>query len=247
MKKTKNTSGRKISARLIVFIFLRLIILLTAVASFLKGEYYTVFLCTLALFLFFLPSIIEKTFRIEAPDTLQILVLLFIFASLFLGEIRGFYEQFPHWDKMLHLTSGFLSAAIGFSLIDILNRSDKVELNLSPLFIALFAFCFSLAVGVLWEFFEFGTDSLFGFDMQKDRFISSFKSVLIGQEKITVESVVVNGEAWKGYIDIGLIDTMEDLIVGAIGAIVFSVFGWLYLHGRGRWIEHLMPKKEKKD
>lgn len=243
----KKKTRAKINLKLIIYIVLRLVIVLTAIIAFFDGSYYVVLLCGLAFILFFLPAIIDKKFNIEVPNALEIIVILFIFSSVFLGEIRGYYESFPYWDKILHTSSGFLSAAIGFSLIDILNRSEKVHMKLSPFFAAIFVFCFSMTVGVIWEFYEFGCDTFLGLDMQKDHYVQSFRSTLLDNAYIEIESVVINGEVWEGYVDIGIIDTMEDLIVNAIGAFVFSLFGWFYIKGQGKWIENFMPKLKEID
>ena len=129
-----------------IYIILRVLVILTMVAQFLNGNFENVFLCILTLVLFTLPTVIERRVRIDLPDTLEIIILLFIFSAEILGEIRAYYLQFPYWDTMLHTISGFLMAAIGFSLIDILNRSERVALNLAPVFVGLFAFCFSMAI-----------------------------------------------------------------------------------------------------
>ena len=144
---------------------------------------------------------------------------------------------------MLHTTTGFLSAATGFALIDILNRNSRIKFHLSPIYVALAAFCFSMTVGVLWEFFEFGMDRLFHLDMQKDTVVQSITSVMLdptnGNTPITIDgihSVAVNGNAlgFDGYLDIGLYDTMEDLFVNFIGAVTFSVIGYFYIKHRGK-------------
>ena len=223
-----------------VYVVLRLLVLLVMVAQIFNRDYFNVFLCLLTLVLFTIPSIVEHRLHIDVPDTLEVIILLFIFSAEILGEIRAYYLQFPYWDTMLHTISGFLMAAIGFSLIDILNRSERVALNLAPVFVGLFAFCFSMTVGVMWEFFEFGMDRYFGMDMQKDTVVSHVTSVELNPEgknvpvTVPVESLVVNGEDWDlgGYLDIGIIDTMKDLFVNFIGAVVFSVIGVFYIKGR---------------
>ncbi len=225
-----------------VYVVLRLLVLLVMVAQIFNRDYFNVFLCLLTLVLFTIPSIVEHRLHIEVPDTLEVIILLFIFSAEILGEIRAYYLQFPYWDTMLHTISGFLMAAIGFSLIDILNRSERVALNLAPVFVGLFAFCFSMTVGVMWEFFEFGMDRYFGMDMQKDTVVSHVTSVELNPEgknvpvTVPVESLVVNGEDWDlgGYLDIGIIDTMKDLLVNFIGAVVFSIIGVFYIKGRGK-------------
>ena len=162
-----------------VYLVLRLIVLATLVSSILRGEYENAFICLLVLVLFALPFFIQQNFGIELPDTLQIIILLFIFASEILGELACFFITIPNWDSILHTTTGFLCAATGFALIDILNRNSKIKFELSPIYVALAAFCFSMTVGVLWEFFEFGMDRLFMMDMQKDTVVNSITSVML--------------------------------------------------------------------
>jgi xanthine/uracil permease len=125
------------------------------VTQFFNKSYDSVFLCILTLFLFTLPSFVEKQLKIDVPNTLEVIIILFIFSAEILGEIREYYLIFPFWDSILHTINGFLCAAIGIAMIDILNRSDRFSFKMSPLFVALVAFCFSMTVGVVWEFFEF--------------------------------------------------------------------------------------------
>jgi len=229
-----------------IYIALHLLVILTMVFQFLNQNYNDVFLCLLTLVLFQIPSFIDRRFKIYIPDTLLIIILLFIFAAEILGEIKSFYIQYPGWDTVLHTINGFLMAAIGFALIDIFNRSEKISTKLSPSALAFFAFCFSMTIGVLWEFFEFGMDYFFNLDMQKDTFIYEIKSVALNPEAknipviVPIESVVINGEQWEGYLDIGLIDTMKDLIVNFIGAFLFSFFGYVHIKNRDK---HKFVKK----
>jgi len=237
------------------------------VARLLRGDWFAVFLCVLTLALFYIPVILNKTLNVELPDTLKVIILLFIFAAEILGEIGSFYTYIPWWDTMLHTVNGFLMAAIGFSLIDILNNSPRFHISLSPLFVAFVAFCFSMTVGVLWEFFEFGMDKFTGTDMQKDAIVSSFSSVKINptgkNDPIKIEDVTKTVVFYKengkekqqvidgGYLDIGTRDTMKDLIVNCIGAVLFSIFGYFYIEGRDnggfvrRFIPILKHKNEK--
>ena len=216
--------AKKKPAVFTVYIILRLIVVAILVSSILRGEYENAAICLLVLFLFLLPLFVQKNFGIELPGTLEIIILVFIFASEILGELGCFFINVPNWDSILHTTTGFLCAAFGFALIDILNRNDKIKFQLSPIYVALAAFCFSMTIGVLWEFFEFGMDRLFHMDMQKDTIVSS------------ITSVAVNGQdlGFNGYLDIGLYDTMEDLFVNFIGALTFSVFGYFYIKHRGK-------------
>ena len=141
-----------------VYLILRIVVLLTLVSSIIRGEYENAFVCLLVLFLFMLPLFIQQNFGIELPSTLEIIILLFIFASEILGELGCFFITYPNWDSILHTTTGFLCAATGFALIDILNRNSKIKFELSPVYVSLVAFCFSMTIGVLWEFFEFGME-----------------------------------------------------------------------------------------
>ncbi len=226
-----------------VYTVLRLIVLATLVSSIVRGEYESAFICLLVLVLFMLPFFIQQNFGIELPSTLEIIILLFIFAAEILGELKCYFITFPHWDSMLHTTTGFLCAATGFALIDILNRNSRIKFQLSPIYVALTAFCFSMTVGVLWEFFEFGMDRLFLMDMQKDTVVQSITSVMLDPTNsnipVTIDgitSVAVNGQdlGFDGYLDIGLYDTMEDLFVNFVGAVVFSTIGYFYIKHRGQ-------------
>ena len=131
---------------------LRAIVLATLVLSFLRGNYENVFLCLLTLLLFLVPAFINRRLNIQLPDTLEVIILCFIFAAEILGEINAYYIKYDFWDTMLHTMNGFLAAAIGFSLVDVLNRSERTMFNLSPLFVAMVAFCFSMTIGVLGVF-----------------------------------------------------------------------------------------------
>ena len=218
-----------------VYLILRIVVLLTLVSSIIRGEYENAFVCLLVLVLFMLPFFIQQNFGIELPSTLEIIILLFIFASEILGELGCFFITVPNWDSILHTTTGF-------ALIDILNRNSKIKFELSPVYVSLVAFCFSMTIGVLWEFFEFGMDRLFLMDMQKDTIIHSITSVMLDPTNMNIPvtigditSVAVNGQAlgFGGYLDIGLYDTMEDLFVNFIGALVFSFIGYFYIKRRG--------------
>lgn len=226
-----------------VYVVLRLIVVAELVLSILRGEYESAFICLLVLILFILPFFIQQNFGIQLPTTLEIIILLFIFAAEILGELEGYFITYPNWDTMLHTTTGFLCTATGFALIDILNRNSRIKFHLSPIYVALAAFCFSMTVGVLWEFFEFGMDRLFHLDMQKDTVVQSITSVMLdptnSNTPVTIDgihSVAVNGNdlGFDGYLDIGLYDTMEDLFVNFIGAVTFSVIGYFYIKHRGK-------------
>ena len=241
-----------------VYMVLRLIVLATLVSSILRGEYESAFICLLVLALFMLPFFIQQNFGIELPSTLEIIILLFIFAAEILGELKCYFITFSHWDSMLHTTTGFLCAATGFALIDILNRNSRIKFQLSPIYVALTAFCFSMTVGVLWEFFEFGMDRLFLMDMQKDTVVQSITSVMLDPTNsnipVTIDgitSVAVNGQdlGFDGYLDIGLYDTMKDLFVNFVGAVVFSTIGYFYIkhRGQGKLVKAFIPTITEKE
>lgn len=240
-EKSKFKPNRGKSA-VIAYFALRLLVLACLVIQAIHGNWSNVFTCGLTLILFMVPSILERKMDVDLPNVLEVIILLFIFAAEILGEIQAYYVIFPRWDDMLHTMNGFLAAAIGFALIDILNRSEKVHMSLSPLFVALVAFCFSMTVGVVWEFFECSMDLWFGMDMQKDTWLEAFNSVAIHPEglnepvRVKVEEVIVNGDKWPGYLDIGLLDTMHDLFVNFLGAVTFSILGLIYLKNRGKGI-----------
>ena len=227
----------------VIFVILRILVIIVGVRQFFVGNYENVFLCAATLVLFMVPAFIEKLFKVQLPSILEIVVLVFIFAAEILGEIGDYYVKFAFWDTMLHVTTGFLAAAVGLSLIDILNRSTRIGLSLSPLFVALVSFCFSMTIGVLWEFFEFGADVLFLTDMQKDTVVTNISSVLLNPEPINksiiikdITETVVNGQSLgiNGYLDIGLYDTMKDLFANFVGAVTFSLFGFFYTKYSGR-------------
>lgn len=249
---------REHKSSFVVYFVLRLLVIVMMVLQLLNRNYENVFLCVLTLLLLVIPSFVQVTFKVELPTTLEIIILLFIFAAEILGEISEFYLMFPFWDTVLHTMNGFLAAAIGFSLVDLLNRSERTVFNLSPLFTAIVAFCFSMTIGVLWEFFEFGMDLIGGYDMQKDTVIHMIRSVTLDPAGRNVPYVLdgitetaVNGKelGLGGYLDIGLIDTMEDLIVNFIGAFLFSVIGFFYVKNRGKGglVGRFVPRRKRAD
>ena len=246
-----------------VYLILRLLVILTLVAQFFNRNFENVFFCVLSLVLFLLPTALERQLQIDLPNVLEIIILLFIFSAWILGEVQTYYTIFPYWDTMLHTLNGFLCAAIGFSLVDLLNRHDRISLSLSPAYMAIVAFCFSMTVGVLWEFFECSMDLIFQQDMQKDTIVNTISSVMLdptGSQRaqairdISDVIVVSGGEEISlglgGYLDIGLLDTMEDLLVNFIGAVVFSIVGYFYVKNRGKgwfarnFIPYVLSEKE---
>ena len=236
-----------------VYIIIRLILVSLLTAGILNGKWENVMTCVLTLGLLMLPLFIDRKLSVALPSVLETIVVLFVFAANVMGELGAFYEKIPIWDSLLHTVNGFICAGVGFGLTDILNRSERVKLSLSPMFVCLFSFCFSMTVGVVWVFFEFGADMLFEKDMQKDTVITAIHSGLIsGKPNVImhirdITSTVVNGEnlGINGYLDIGLIDTMKDLLVNFVGAVVFDTIGWFYLKGRGAgFLRNFIPRKK---
>ena len=246
-----------------VYLTLRLLVFIVMIIQILHGNWEAVFLCFLTLVLFLIPFFIDKKWNIDLPTPLEIVILLFIFAAEILGEIQNFYGIFPYWDLLLHTLNGFLCAAIGFSLIDILNEHKKKHFRLSPFYLTLVAFCFSMTIGVLWEFFEYGVDKIMRYDMQKDQIVENISSVLLNPEgeNIPVDidhientTIYYNDKGTikeytiDGYLDIGLNDTMEDLFVNFVGAMTFSIFGYLYVKNREKYklVEGFIPTSKRK-
>ncbi|MDA3855864.1 MAG: hypothetical protein PF569_06380 [Candidatus Woesearchaeota archaeon] len=182
--------------KFVVFVsyIIRFSFIATIIVAGFEMQWITVFLSSLALILTFIPSLIGKNYQIGLPIEFELFLLVFIFASIMLGEIHSYYTRFWWWDVVLHISSGLILGMIGFLIIFILNYEKKIHLNLNPIFIALFSFSFALSIGVIWEIFEFSMDQIFGFNMQKS----------------------------------GIVDTMWDLIVDSIGALIVVTGGYFY-------------------
>lgn len=236
-----------------VYVVLRAFVITSLIIALARRDFESAFVCGLSLILFLVPAFLEKNLKIELPSVLEIIVLLFIFAAEILGELNAYYVKIPIWDDILHTVNGFLCAAVGFALIDIFNRNEKFKFQLSPLYVAIVAFCFSMTIGVLWEFFEFGVDNFLGMDMQKDVIINEIRSVTLDPTKtntvVTIDGITevsLNGTelGLGGYLDIGLYDTMNDLFVNFIGAVIFSIIGFFYIknRGKGKIARNFIPK-----
>ena len=242
-RKAMDKELREHRSSFIVFSILRILVLAVLVRQIMLASYESAFFCVLTLLLLYVPSWVQVKLRIELPPPLEITILCFIFAAEILGEVNAFYVVVPNWDTMLHTLNGFLAAAVGFSMVILLNDDERLTFHLSPFFLALVAFCFSMTIGVLWEFFEFSMDYFFGFDMQKDTVVHSIHSVLLDPTRTNtvvtvpnIQDVVINGQSLGvgGYVDIGIIDTMKDLFVNFVGAVVFSITGFFYAKSKGR-------------
>lgn len=245
-------------ALLWLYNILRLLVILVMVLQILNRNYENAYICILTMLLFALPSFVERRLHIDLPDALEVFILLFIFAAEILGEIQEYYLIFPFWDTILHTINGFLFAAIGFSVVNILNEDKRTSMSLSPFYMALTAFCFSMTIGVLWEFFEWSMDSFFGLDMQKDTILTAFNTVNLDPNghnvaypvRNVVDTIIVYADGTQqrlglgGYLDVGLHDTMMDLVVNLIGATVFSFFGYFYVksNGKGKLARMFIPE-----
>lgn len=249
---------REHKSSFIIFCILQVLVFISFIRHAMRGDFESLFFCALTYLLLYVPSWLQVRLRIEIPPALEICILCFIFAAEILGEVNAFYVRVPLWDTMLHTINGFLAAAVGLSTVVLLNDNENLTFELSPLFLALVAFCFSMTIGVLWEFFEFGMDYYFGFDMQKDYIIHSINSVKLDPTLTNsvvsikdITDVSVNGQSLGlgGYLDIGLIDTMKDLLVNFAGAVVFSVIGFFYARnkGVGKGVASIIPSKKGDD
>ena len=248
---------------LTVYLVLRALVIAVMVRAFFRGAYENMFMCGLTLVLMILPSILTKKLKIYLPSALEIVILCFILAAEILGDISSFYINVPHWDTLLHTINGFLCAAVGFALVDLFNRDERFTFKLSPLFLAVVAFCFSMTIGVLWEFFEFSADQFFATDMQKDTIVHQINTVELDATKTNkvvkiknIDDVIIvhtdgseENLGLGGYLDIGIIDTIKDLFVNFIGAVVFSILGFIYVktRGKGRIASSFIPRVEMSD
>ena len=257
MKNIKEAYKENRKGVLVVYLLLRFLVILVMVRQIFLHNYWNAFLCILVLIQFLIPYFITKKLKIELPSIFEIIILLFIFSSEILGEIQNFYGVFKHFDTVLHTLNGFLCAAVGFSLIDLCNNNSE-KFNLSPLYLTIVAFCFSMTIGVLWEFLEYSIDKVMLSDMQKDKLVTKISSVYLnpdGKNKAIViddinKTIIYTSDGETiidgGYLDLGLNDTMKDLIVNFVGAVVFSIFGYLYVINRDKYkiAEKFMPKKK---
>lgn len=263
LRQAVNMELKEHRSTFIVFSILRIMVILCMARQLFLRNYESFFLGMLTFLLLYIPSWLQVRLRIEIPIGLEISILCFIFAAEIMGEINAFYIVIPGWDTILHTLNGFLCAAIGFSMVLLLNDNENLTFDLSPFFLALLAFCFSMTIGVLWEFFEFSMDYSLKFDMQKDMILHTISSVMMDPNganhpvvmRDIADVMIVHSDGTQellglgGYLDIGLYDTMKDLFVNFIGAVVFSVIGFFYARGRGKKsvVSLFVPRKKAKD
>jgi hypothetical protein len=175
--------------------------------------------CLLGLVVLFLPGLLERRCKVVIENFVYIFFVVFLYAAIILGEVHDFYYRVPHWDTILHASSGIMLGAIAVSAIDILNSSKKVRLHLSEGFMALFSFFFAVALGAIWEIYEYSMDTFFGFNMQRHR--------------------LENGTQLAGQL--ALYDTMKDLIVDVLGSLAICIIGYLMLKYKNRNVLKLVP------
>lgn len=241
------------------YIVLRFIVILILIRCILRADIESAFVCLLVLVIYTLPQLVEEKLNIDIPTALEVIIFVFVFAAEILGELQAYFIKYSNWDTILHTSSGFLWAAVGFSLVDLLNRSDNVKVQLSPGYLAITAFCFSMTIGVLWEFIELSADKLFLLDMQKDTIVNQISSVSLDPTNsnisITVKDIqdviLVTGSGdiplgLGGFLDIGLYDTMEDLFVNFVGAVVFSVVAFFECKSEKRPLTTALTLRRKK-
>lgn len=173
-----------------------------------KSDYVLMLIqCVLGLIVMMIPSVIERRFSIDIPNKMEVVYFVFLYCAIYLGEVRNFYYLIPYWDTILHAFSGAMLGALGFWLVSFLNESSYIHMHLSPFFVAIFAFCFALAAGAVWEIYEYSFDGLLALNMQKHTLESGIP--LVGREALT--------------------DTMKDIIVDALSALAVSVAGYYQL------------------
>ena len=246
----------------ILYMTLRVLVILSLVRAIMNANYNGAFICVLSLILFLIPTLMENGFKIKLPPLLEAIIYLFIFAAEILGEVNHFYVAIPYWDTILHTLNGFLAAAVGFSMIELLNRNSR-HFQLSPFYLCMVAFCFSMTIGVLWEFFEYAADAILNIDMQKDNILQNINSVTLDPAQaqnvshvndiVRTEITTADGSVYVidgGYLDTGLADTMGDLFVNFIGAAVFSILGYIgirHSHRRKPLVFDLVPGVARDD
>ncbi len=190
-----------------------------------KSDYILMILqCILGIVALLLPGWVGRKWKIEIPSIMLIFYIVFLYAAVYLGEVRSFYYKYQNFDMLLHGFSGAMLGALAFSFVDILNRSSSKMIKLSPLFVAVFAFTFASTLGIIWEFYEYFMDGLFGLNMQK--------------------FLMEDGRPFVGRA--ALKDTMEDFMINTVGSLSMSIIGYISLKYKKGWIEKLVIRKKMK-
>ncbi len=243
---------RKDKKAFVIFLILFLITLVILLHGVFVRDWNRVFTGGLTLILLLLPPLVEHRFSLHLPGALEVLVYIFVFSAGVLGEIGDYYQRFALWDVLLHAANGYMFAAFGFCLLPLFEKKSAERYGISAGFLSFVAFCFSMTVGTFWELFEYGVDALLHTDMQKDAFLHEIHSVKLSENgELTHLENIVRTEVWTqdgahfsfaGYLDVGVVDTMKDLAVNALGAILFCAIGYLYLkRRRGRFAAYFIP------
>ena len=244
MKMFKSLKKKKIvktsKSAIAIFVVLRVLIIICAFVEAIHGNIINVLLCVAALILYTIPTFVQEKLKFEFPNTFETIIYFFIFSSVVLGEINKFYIMIPHWDTILHLLSGFLCAGFGFSLFELCNKKKTVR-DVTLIFTVIVSFCFSITIGVLWEVVEYAADNVLRVDMQKGTIVRDIASIELNPVKdnssLKIDNIVETNIKTSdgkeitinGYLDIGLNDTMKDLIVDMCGATIFCIFGTIYV------------------
>ncbi len=214
-----------ISVVIIAFLISKAPEVATETGQMVKGDYSLMFAQSiLGIFAMMLPSFVSKRLQIIIPSNMLILYVVFLYCAIFLGEVRSYYYDVEHWDTMLHGFSGGMIGIIGYSFVNLLNKSDNIDMKLSPLFVSVFAFCFAITLGVVWEVYEYTFDGILGLNMQK--FMLEDKTPLVGRAALN--------------------DTMKDLIVDAAGAFVACLLGYISLKNKAGFIKKLEIRRKTK-
>ena len=237
----------------IIYLILSILVVVCLVREIIFGDNKNIMICIVVLVLFLIPSIIHSMFKISFSSYLEVMIYILIFSSEILGEVFGFYIHIKMFDTMLHILYGFVMSCIGFSLINILNSNRNI-FSFAPKVILLFTICYGVTTGAIWEIFEYSVDKIFKEDMQKDTIITEISSIKLNDnddnkvKTVEIESLIVNGtdyiEKYGGYVDIGLNDTMKDIIINLIGTILFSLFAGAYLEGKGDFVSNFILSEE---
>jgi len=189
-----------------------------------KGDYFLMLFqsCT-GIIAMAIPLLLRRKAKVAIPPAMLVAYAIFMYCAIFLGEVRRFYFTVPHWDTLLHTFSGAAICALGFSVVNLLNKSEAVAFSLSPIFVAIFAFCFALTIDVLWEYYEFFMDYFFNTNMQN--------------------YALEDGTPFIGKV--ALLDTMKDLLVDGAGALVAAIAGYISLKYKKGWVERFAVKQIK--
>ena len=231
-------------------------VLIVLVNQIIIASWFGILMCALALMMYLFPSVLALKFKIRMSAVLECGFYLGVFGAMIMGETWRLYGKIPLLDSILHTLSGFACAGLGFSLVMALSNSQKMRA--SAFVTVLIAFCVSMTVGVLWECAEYASDSLLRTDAQKDFVVQDVATLYLyhGSDEerlIKIEDIdhtevfTKNGEVTKienGYLDIGLIDTMKDLLVNLAGAVVFCVLGFIQLKTKVKLVDYFVLIKD---